>query len=467
MKPRFDDRIQNFPLPPNTTPCLTRRTLLGLLTAGAFAGLPRTARAQACSTGAFAHELPIASLSFFPDGNTLISAGQDRLVKFWTIPAGALFRSVTTDAVPVQLAVSPEGRWIGVAMQGGLLEIWSADGQKRRSLVGHSGTVNGVAFTADGAKLVSVSQDHTTRVWSVVEGKLLRTFSDTDAMNQVAVPAAGRVMARGRSPAQRGVLVTAGTQVYRRLLSSGAIQQTAPGTAFALSPDGQLLAAHDATRLYVNAFPSLSPLASLVDKQAATSLAFSADNKLLAVAYSDTAPRLYSAPDLTPIAQLQANGGPSLATVMDPQNRYVAVASDRNIYLYSLPAGAPLAICFMDLACSAPSSSGLQYFEGGMLYTLGCGESIPVGFACSCNCVPGNCPCVYDTGCACDSDTGCSCVSDTGCSCDSDTGCSCVGNVGCSCDSDYGCGCVGDSGCGCDGDVGSGGGCGCDGDLGF
>jgi hypothetical protein len=179
-------------------------------------GISRTARAQACSTGAFAHELPIASLSFFPDGNTLISAGQDSLVKFWTIPGGALFRSVSTDAVPVQLAVSPEGKWIAVAMQGGLLEIWSADGQTHRNLVGHSGTVNGVAFTADGTKLVSVSQDHTTRIWSVAEAKLLRTFSDTDAMNEVAVPAAGRVMARGR-PAQRGLLVTSGTQVYRRL----------------------------------------------------------------------------------------------------------------------------------------------------------------------------------------------------------------------------------------------------------
>jgi WD40 repeat protein len=343
MKPRFDDRIQNFTLPPNMTPCLTRRTLLGLLTAGAFAGLHRTARAQACSTGAFAHELPIASLCFFPDGNTLISAGQDSLVKFWTIPGGALFRSVSTDAVPVQLAVSPEGKWIAVAMQGGLLEIWSADGQTHRNLVGHSGTVNGVSFTADGTKLVSVSQDHTTRIWSVAEAKLLRTFSDTDAMNEVAVPAAGRVMARGR-PAQRGLLVTSGTQVYRRLLASGAIQQTAPGQAFALSPNGQLMAAHYATRLYMDAFPRLSPLTSLVEKQAATSLAFSADSKLLAIAYSDAPPRLYSAPDLNLIAQLQSNGGPSLAAAMDPQNRYLAVASARNIYLYGLPTGAPLAI---------------------------------------------------------------------------------------------------------------------------
>ena len=98
---RFEDRILGFPLPPDQageTPSvsavergpdgwrLTRRSLMGLIAAGAFAGLPRLARAQTCSAGAFAHQALLESLSFFPDGNTLVSAGRDSFVKFWTIP---------------------------------------------------------------------------------------------------------------------------------------------------------------------------------------------------------------------------------------------------------------------------------------------------------------------------------------------------------------------------------------------
>lgn len=484
MKTRFDDRISNFPLPPNATsapPCasLTRRNLMGLLTAGAFAGFPRNARAAVCPAGAFAHAISLTSLSYFPDGNTLISAGRDSFVKFWTIPNGALFRSIPTDAVPLQVAVSPDGSRIAVAMQSGHLELWSADGAARLALVGHTDTVNRVAFTADSAQLVSVSQDRTTRIWSVAEAKLLRSFSDTDAMAQVAVPPPALIpAARGRAP-QRRLLVTSGTQVYLRSLTTGAVLQTAAGKALALSPNGRHLAAHDGQRLYMYAFPSLVPIVSLLGQATATSLSFSADGKLLAIAYASAPAQLYSAPDLTLIAQLPGNGGPSLSTAMDPRNRYVAVASARNIYLYELPSGATVSVCFMDIAASSPACGGLQYIVGGTVYTLGCGESLPAGFGCSCNCVPGDCPCVYDTGCSCDSDTGCSCVSDTGCSCNSDTGCSCVGDIGCSCDSDYGCGCVDDSGCGCvddfgcgcDGDAGCGcdgdAGCGCDGDLGF
>ena len=448
---------------------LTRRSLIGIIAAGAFTGLPRPLRAAGCSTGAFAHGSLIGSLSFFPDGKTLISAGQDSFVKFWTIPNAALFRTVSTSAVPVQVAVSPDGSRIAVAMTNGHLELWSSDGGTRRTLAGDTDTVNGIAFSPDSARLVSVSQDRTTRVWSVADAKLLRTFADTaGAMLHVAVPRPTRTTGRG-APLQR-FLVTSGGQLYLRSLSTGATLKTAAGSVFAVSPDGQFLAAHDATRLYMYAFPSLTPLVSVMEQQTASSLAFSADGKLLGIAYTSAPARLYPVPDLTLIRELGANQGPSLAAAMDPQNRYLAISSGKNIQLYQLPSGNLVPVCFMDIAASSPSSSGTQYIVGGVVYTVGCGVPTPAGVACSCNCVPGDCPCVSDTGCSCVSDTGCSCVSDTGCSCVSDTGCSCVsdtgcgcvGDVGCSCDSDYGCGCVGDTGCGCDGDAG----CGCDGDVG-
>jgi WD40 repeat protein len=491
---RFEDRIFGFPLPPNQAGGafavsalergadgwkLTRRSLLGLMAAGAFAGFPRPARAQTCSAGAFAHEILVESLSFFPDGATLVSAGQDKFVKFWTVPGAALFRTVAADAVPYQVAVSPNGNWIAVAMGGGHLELWSADGATRRTLVGHTDAVNGVAFTPDSSQLVSVSLDRTTKVWSVANATLLNSFDDAaDVMVHVAIPGSAprsAPVAQFRLPVRRpaqpqGLMVTSGSQLHLRLLSTGEIQKTVEGKAFAISPDGYFLAAQDGTRLYIYTFSGLVPLVSVVENQNAASLSFSADGKLLAVAYTNAPARLYSAPDLTLVREMEANDGPCLSTAADAQDKYLAVASGKSIRLYGLPSGNRLPVCFMDIAASSPSSSGIKYIWGGVVYTIGCGASIPDGGACVCDCVPGDCPCVSDTGCSCDSDIGCSCDSDTGCSCDSDTGCGCVGDVGCSCDSDYGCGCVDDTGCGCDGDTGCGcdgdSGCGCDGDSG-
>jgi WD40 repeat protein len=475
MKKRFEDRISDVALPSTAedTPAvsaiepgchgwkLTRRSVMGLLAAGAFGGLPRAAAASVCASGAYAHNILLDSLGFFPDGKTLVSSGHDSLVKFWTVPGGALFRAISTEAVPSQAVVSPDGNQIAVATDGGRLELWAANGGTRRTLAGHSGTVEGVGFTPDSAELVSVSVDRTTKVWSVAHATLLRSFVDsTDAMAQVAVPApAQRHVPIARQPApNRGAelpqryLVTSGGQVYLRLLSTGAILKTVAGKAFGISPDGAFLAAHDGVRLYMYAFPSMAPLVSVVENRTATSLAFSADGTLLAIAYSDAPARLYSAPDLTTIREMEANDGPCLSAAMDPQNGYLAVASGKSIRLYQLPSGTRMPVCFMDIAASSPSCSGTEYAWGGVLYTVPCGAGFPGDGVCTCDCVPGNCSCVSDTGCECVSDTGCGCNSDTGCSCVSDTGCGCVGNVGCSCDSDYGCGCVGDIGCGCDSD---------------
>ena len=487
MKKRFEDRISDFSPAPKDAPDrpaisviergpagwqLTRRSLMGLLAAGTIGGLSRTPRAYGqglCSTGVFAHEILISSLAFFPNGQTLVSAGEDGYVKYWTIPGAALYKTVTADAVPLQIAVSADGNWLAVAMVGGHLELWPAAGGVHRGLVAHSNDVTGVAFSADSSQLASVSADRTTKLWSVSDARLLSSFTDTsDVMARVAIPGPGK---RGSRPdPQRRYLVTSGAQLHLRLLAGGAILKSAAGKAFAISPDSQYLVAQDGVRLYMYTFPALTLVTTVVENQNAASLSYSADGKLLAVSYTNASARLYSAPDLTLAHQMEANEGPCQATAMDPQNKYVGVASGKSIRLYGLPGGSRVPVCFMDLAASTHSSSGCRYWQGGVLYTIGCGATLPYGAECSCNCVPGNCPCVYDTGCACDSDTGCgcdsdipcSCNSDTGCGCVGDVGCSCVGDIGCSCDSDYGCGCVDDWGCGCDGDFG----CGCDGDFG-
>ena len=189
-------------------------------------------------------------------------------------------------------------------------------------------------------------------------------------------------------------------------------------------------------------------------------------------------------PALKLVNGLGPSDGLSLSLDMDSLGHYLAVASGRNIQLYSLPQGDRVPVCFMDVVASSPAASGSQYRRKGVDYTVPCGVSIPPGAICTCNCVPGSCPCVQDTGCACVSDTGCDCVSDSGCycvsdsgcgcvsdnsfgctsdiscGCVSDTGCTCVSDTGCDCVSDYGCGCVSDSDCGCVSDYG----CGCDSD---
>jgi hypothetical protein len=64
-----------------------------------------------------------------------------------------------------------------------------------------------------------------------------------------------------------------------------------------------------------------------------------------------------------------------------------------------------------------PGHTGTEYQIEGKSYTMRCGEPIPPGAVCTCNCVsvPPSCSCVGNT-CSCVGNTGCSCVGNTGCS---------------------------------------------------
>src|ERR1700685_1131354 len=65
--------------------------------------------------------------------------------------------------------------------RGGYMSVIETAGA--RVLAGHTGAVNSVAFSPDGARLSTASEDKTARVWNATTGDLLYTLSGhTDAV---------------------------------------------------------------------------------------------------------------------------------------------------------------------------------------------------------------------------------------------------------------------------------------------
>lgn len=66
---------------------------------------------------------------------------------------------------------SPDHRWLATADSGFRVGLGRADGRAaRRSLEGHSASLEGLVFSPDSSLLASGSGDHTVRVWRVPEG---------------------------------------------------------------------------------------------------------------------------------------------------------------------------------------------------------------------------------------------------------------------------------------------------------
>ena len=86
---------------------------------------------------------------------------------------------------------SPDGRLLVSAAGDHTLKLWSvADGRVLHTLTGHAGTVNSCAFSPDGQLIVSASEDHSLKLWQVDSGHELRTLSGHTNCGSTPVPLA-------------------------------------------------------------------------------------------------------------------------------------------------------------------------------------------------------------------------------------------------------------------------------------
>lgn len=58
------------------------------------------------------HAGRVTALAFSPDGRTLVSGGEDRLLRFWMLPSGEPLASLSRIEPPISATFAPDGRWL-------------------------------------------------------------------------------------------------------------------------------------------------------------------------------------------------------------------------------------------------------------------------------------------------------------------------------------------------------------------
>lgn len=96
-----------------------------------------------------------------PDGEKLVSAGDDGMVKTWNIGTGKLDNSLELGRPIRAAAVSPSTNLIAIGDAQGQVQLFDLEHDAPVHMYLHSGTVNGVAFSSDGVYVASVGSDGT------------------------------------------------------------------------------------------------------------------------------------------------------------------------------------------------------------------------------------------------------------------------------------------------------------------
>jgi WD40 repeat protein len=135
------------------------------------------------------HRGGVWALAVSPDGKQLLSSGEDKVPRLWSVEPMREGRAITERAEASRFPVfSPDGRQVLSGAADHTVVLWDlASGKDVRRFEGGTGLANGLAFTPDGRYILAISSD-SLLAWETATGKRLYRNKVPRAVGLAASP---------------------------------------------------------------------------------------------------------------------------------------------------------------------------------------------------------------------------------------------------------------------------------------
>jgi WD40 repeat protein len=234
------------------------------------------------------HAAAVTTAQFAASGDMVLTTCQDGSARFWSAQTGQLLRTSEPQAGPIDNAAISPGSDHVVTISGREVRLWNVDLTESVSLP-HDSQVSCIAFSLDGNRLLSGTDDGRVRVWSTSLGQML-----------------------GEAIDERDQIL---------------------GAAFA--PNGRILIGTSTGLLRVWTSPNLSPLGNAMPHgKAVQTISLSPDEKTLLTGTADGQARLWDIPSSRLVGRPLALGAPVVVTAFSPDGKYFLTAAANRATLW-------------------------------------------------------------------------------------------------------------------------------------